>query len=296
MPNLHGRVDYASVAPMRPGRTTPYPGGDAGRRQTPGQTAGQASGFRRDSRCPQCGKTIPTTDEWGLDGGDGPSSYYYANVTGYPYGSAPTQTQQQSRNPCCPFCGDTWSTTAHPQQPPGTGLALALAPAQAEDSFYDPGDYYESSLPGHYPREEWHTGTPGAPHTRFNNASVAYQGPYSSMGTDPYGHYWQHQGPYSSSPSRAPYNFQSPYYSTMNTYDRANQGISAGSYPYRIPDMGMSGAARRRVHGTCDLRSLTSMDNTVDFLSVEQPISLPILLQPLFYEKYWWHGHELYPV
>ena len=237
---------------MRPGRAAPYPGRDGGWRQTPGL----ASGFDWDSLCPQCGKTKQTTDEWGSDDWDGPSSYYYANVTGYPYGSTPTpQTQQQSRysrHSRCPFCGQTWSTTmttAHVQPP--AGRALALAPAQAEDNSYGTGAYYGPSFPGHFSREEWHSGSP----VPFNDASVPYQGPYSSMGTNPYGHYWQqrHQGPYSPSPSGPPYDFQSPYNPTMDAYDHANQGIPVGGYSYGIPAMGMSGAPRRRVHGACDL-------------------------------------------
>lgn len=255
MPILHDRVDYTGVAPNRPGRTAPFPGGDGGWRQTPGL----ASGFSRDSRCPQCGKTNPTTDEWGLDDGDGPSSYYYANVTGYSYGSTPTQPQQGRY---CPFCGQTRSTTTYPPQSAGTGRALAPAPAPAtaEDNLYDSGAYYGSSFPGHYSRGEWHTGLPGATRTQFHNASVAYQGPYSSVGTGPYSHYWQqrHQGPYSSSPSGAPYNFQSPYYSTVGTYSRANQGISVGSYPYGVQGMGVSEAARQRMHGVYDLQLLTT--------------------------------------
>jgi len=280
---------------MRPGRAVPYPGSGGGWRQTPGL----ASGFGWDSRCPQCGKTKRTTDEWGWDDGDGPSNYYYANVTGCPYGSTPTpQTQQQSRYPRCPFCGQTRSTTttAYPQQPAaGTGraLALALAPAQAEDDFYGTGAYYDPSFPGHFSREEWHSGSP----VPFNDASMPYQGPYSSMGTDPYGHYWQqqHQGTYSPSPSGAPYDFQSsPYYPTTDAYDRANQGIPVGGYPSGIPGMGIPGVPRRKVQGTCGLQPLMGTNRTVDFLSVEQPISfVPVHLQPLLYGKHWWHGHGL---
>lgn len=281
---------------MRPGRAAQYPGSDGGWRQTPGL----ASGFGWDSRCPQCGKTKRTTDEWGWGDGDGPSGYYYANVTGYPYGSTPTpQTQQQSRYSrysLCPFCGQTWSTTmttAHVQQPAaGTGRVLALAPAQAdEDNFYGTGAYYGSSFPGHFSREEWHSGSP----VPFNDASMPYQGLYSSMGTDPYGHYWQqrHQGPYSPSPSGAPNNFQAPpYYPTTDAYDRANRAIPVGGYPSGIPGMGMSGAPRRSMQGTCDLQPLTGTNKAVDFLSVEQPISsVPVHLQPLRYGKYRWHGH-----
>ena len=281
---------------MRPGRAALHPGSDGGWRRTPGLT----SGFGSSSRCPECGKTNQTTDEWGWDGGDEPSSYYYyANVTGYPYGSTPTQTQQhQSRYPRCSFCGQTWSstTTAYPQQPPGTGRAPALAPAQAEDNFFDDaGAYYGTSYRGYYPQEEWHTGSPGAPHTQFDNASMPYQGPYPSMGTGPSGHYWQqrHQGPYSPSPSGMPYEFQSPYYPTIDAFDRANQGIPVGGYPYRIP---VSGAPRRRMRGTCDLQPLTGTDKTIDFLSVEPIRLVPVLLQLLRYEKYWWHGHGPWPV
>jgi len=236
--------NYGGFAPMRPGRAALYPGGDSGWRRTPGQ----ASGFSSGSRCPECGKTSQTTDEWGWDGEDGSSSYFYANVTGYPYGSTPMQTpQQQSRYPRCSFCGQTRSTTtAYPQQSAGTqaGRAVASAPAQAEDT----GSYYgPSSYPGYYPQEEWHTGSPGAPHTQFDNASMAYQGLYSSMGTGPYGHRWQqrHQGPYAHPPSGTPYDFQSSYYPTMDAFNRANQGISVSGYPYRIPGMGISGATRR---------------------------------------------------
>jgi len=290
MPNLHDRADYGSFAPMRPGRAAPYPGSDGGWRQTPG------SGFGWDSRCPQCGKTKQTTEEWGWDDADNPSSYYYANVTGYPYGSTPMQTQQQSRYSRCPFCGQIWSTTttAYPQQPVGTGPALALAPAQAEDNFYGTRTYYGPSFPGHYLREEWHSGSP----VPFNDDSMAYQDLYSSMGTGPYGHYWQqrHQEPYSPSPSGAPYDPQSPYYPTTDAYDRANQGIPVGGYPYRIPGRGMSGPARQRVQleGTCDLQPLTGTNKTVDFLPVELPISfVPVHLQPLRYGKCWWHGPGL---
>ena len=275
---------------MRPGRAALHPGleSDSGWRRTPGLASGLGSG----SRCPECGKTNQTTDEWQWDGGDGPSSYYYANVTGYPYGNTPTQTQQpQSRYSRCSFCGQTRSTTtAFPQQLAGTGLALASAPAQAEDT----GSYYgPSSYPGYYPQEEWHTGSPGAPHTQFDTASMAYQGPYSSMGTGPYGHRWQqrHQGPYAPPPSGTPYDFQSAYYPTMDAFDSANQGISVSGYPYRIPGMGISGAARRAMHGTCDLQPLTGTDKIVDFLSVEPISFVPVLLQLLRYEKHWWHGH-----
>jgi len=255
---------HGSFALVRPGRAAQYPGSDGGWRQTPGL----ASGLGWDSRCPECGRTKPTTDEWGRDDGDGPSSYYYANVTGHPYyDSTPTpRTHQQSRYSrysLCPFCGQTWSTTtttttAHAQQPAaGTGqaLALALAPAQADDDFYGTGAYYGSSFPGHFSREGWHSGSP-AP---FNNASIPYQGPYSSMGTGPYDHYWpqRHQGSYSPSPYGAPYDFQSPpYYPTTDPYDRANQGIPAGGYPYGIPGMGTSGAPRRRVRASYQYSSV----------------------------------------
>jgi hypothetical protein len=231
---------------MRPGRAALHPGSDSGWRRTPGL----ASGFSSGSRCPECGKTNQTTDEWGWVGDDGPSGYYYSNVTGYPYGSTPTQTQQQhSWHSCCSFCGQTRSTTtAYPQQPAGTGRAPAPAPAQAEDT----GSYYGRSYPGYYPQEEWHTGSPGAPHTQFDNARIAYQGPYPFMGTGPYGHRWQqrHQGPYAPPPSGTPYNFQSSYYPTMDAFDCANQGISVSGYPYGIPGMGISGAARRGMRGT----------------------------------------------
>jgi hypothetical protein len=298
---------------MRPGRAALYPGGDSGWRRTPGQ----ASVFGSVSRCPQCGSTSQTKDEWGWDGAgeDGPSSYYYANVTGYPYGSAPTppHTQQPSsrHSTYCPFCGQarsmmatTTSTTTYPQQLAGTqaGRAPAPAPARAEDNFfYDTGSYYASSYPAYsgYPREEWHTGSPGAPYTQFDNAGLAYQGPYSSHGTGPYGHYWQqqrHQVPYSPPPSATPYGLQSPSYPTMDAFDPANQGIPVGGYPYRIPGMGMHGAARRGMRGTCDLQPLNGTDKTVDFLSVEPIRFVPVHLQLLCYEEYWGHRHGLWSV